>query len=83
MGSDIKEGSKVQRTTGLLQGMACESKDEHCITQKGTQPSQTGSEGFIKTQPYAICCCFFAIGECNLINSNFSNPIKFLTDVRI
>jgi hypothetical protein len=23
--------------------------------------------GFIKTQLYAICCCFFAIGEYNLI----------------
>jgi len=67
MGSDIEEGFKVQRTTGQLQGMACESKDEQCITQKGTQPSQTCSEGFIKTQPYAICCCFFPIGEYNLI----------------
>jgi len=26
-----------------------ESKDEHCITQKGTQPSQTCSGWFIKT----------------------------------
>ena len=26
MGSDIKEGSKVQRATGQLQGMACEKK---------------------------------------------------------
>jgi len=32
-----------------------------------TQPSQTCSGGFIKTQLYAICCCFFAIGEYNLI----------------
>ena len=30
------------------------------------QPSQTCSGGFIKTQLYAICCCFFAIGEYNL-----------------
>ena len=44
-----------------------ESKDEHCITQKDTQPRQTCSGGFIKTQLYAICCCFFAIGEYNLI----------------
>ena len=36
---------------------------EHCITQKDTQPSQTSSGGFIKTQLYAICCRFFAIGE--------------------
>ena len=40
-----------------------ESKGEHCITQKDTQPSQTCTGGFIKTQLYAICCCFFAIGE--------------------
>ena len=26
MGSDFKEGSKVQRTTGQLQGMACHSR---------------------------------------------------------
>jgi hypothetical protein len=26
MGSDFKEGSKVQRTTGQLQGMACYSR---------------------------------------------------------
>ena len=39
------------------------SKDEHCITQKDTQPSQTCSRGFIKTQLYATCCYFFAIGE--------------------
>jgi len=32
-----------------------------------TQPSQTCSGGFIKTKLYAICCCFFAIGESNLI----------------
>jgi len=31
------------------------------------QPSQTCSGGFIKTQLYAICCYFFAIGEYNLI----------------
>ena len=37
-----------------------ESKDEHCITQKGTQPCQTCSGGFIKTQLYASCCCFFS-----------------------
>ena len=44
-----------------------ESKDEYCIAQKDTQPSQTCSGGFIKTQLYAICCCFFAIGEYILI----------------
>jgi len=44
-----------------------ESKDEYCIAQKDTQPSQTCSGGFIKTQLYAICCCYFAIGEYNLI----------------
>jgi len=43
------------------------SKDEHCITQKDTQPSQACSGGFIKTQLYAICCCLFAIEEYNLI----------------
>ena len=43
------------------------SKDEHCITQKDTQPRQTCSGGFIKTQLYVICCCFFAIGEYDLI----------------
>ena len=47
---------------------ACyDTKDEHSITQKDTQPSQTCSGGFTKTQLYAVCCCFFAIGECNLI----------------
>ena len=46
------------------------SKDEHCITQKDTQPSQTCSGGFIKTQLRAIRCCFFAIGEYNLIKFN-------------
>jgi hypothetical protein len=35
--------------------------------KKDTQPSQTCSGGFVKTQLYAICRCFFAIGECNLI----------------
>jgi hypothetical protein len=44
-----------------------ESKDEYYIAQKDTQLSQTGSGGFIKTQLYAICCCFFSIGEYNLI----------------
>ena len=43
--------------------MVHESKDEHCITQKDTQPSQTCSGGFIKTQLCAICWCFFAIKE--------------------
>ena len=43
------------------------SKDGRSITQRDTQPNQTCSGGFIKTQPYAICCCFFAIGEYNLI----------------
>ena len=47
-----------------------ESKDEHCITQKDTQPSQTCPGGLIKTHLCAICCCFFAIGEYNLIQSN-------------
>jgi len=28
MGSDIEEGSKVQRTTGQLQGVACHSRRE-------------------------------------------------------
>ena len=28
MGSDIKEGSKVQRATGQLQGMACHSRGQ-------------------------------------------------------
>ena len=37
---------------------------------KDTQPSQTCSGGFIKTQLYATCCCFFAIGEYILILSN-------------
>jgi hypothetical protein len=31
------------------------------FTQKDTQPSQTCSGGFIKTQLEAIGCCFFAI----------------------
>jgi len=44
-----------------------ESNDEHYITQKGTQPSQTCSGVFIKTQLCAIYCCFFAIGEYNII----------------
>ena len=30
------------------------SKDQHCITQKDTQPSQTCSGEFIKTQLYAL-----------------------------
>ena len=47
-----------------------ESKDEHFITQKDIQPSQTCSGGFIKTQLRAIRCCFFAIGEYNLIKFN-------------
>jgi hypothetical protein len=52
--------------------MGVKSKDGHCITQKDTQPSQTCSGGFIKTQLYAICCCFFAIGEYNPIQSYFT-----------
>ena len=40
-----------------------ESKDEHHIAQKDTQSSQTRSEEFIKTQLYALCCCFYAIGD--------------------
>jgi hypothetical protein len=44
-----------------------ESKDEYFNAQKDPQPSQTCSGGFIKTQLYAFCCCFFAIGEYNLI----------------
>jgi hypothetical protein len=61
-----------------------ESKDEYCIAQKDTQPSQTCSGGFIKTQLYAICCCFFAIGEYNLIQSyrkeTTTNSIKLRFD---
>jgi len=30
--------------------------------------------GFIKTKLYAICCCFFSIGEYNLISSNPCTP---------
>jgi hypothetical protein len=43
-----------------------------------TQPSQTCSGGFIKTELYAACCCFFAIEEYNQIKSNQikSNQIK-------
>ena len=37
-----------------------ESKDEHCITQNGTQPSQTCSGGMIDTQLCVFCCCIFA-----------------------
>ena len=43
------------------------SKDENYITQKDTQPSQTCSGGFIRINFYAICFCFFAIREYNLI----------------
>ena len=43
------------------------SKDEHCITQKESQPSQTCSGGFINAQLYVIRCCLFAIGEYNQI----------------
>jgi len=49
----------------ILQGS--QGKDEHLITQKDTQPSQTCSGGYIKTQLYTVCCCFFAVGEYSLI----------------
>ena len=32
-----------------------ESKDEYCIAQKDTQPSQTCSGGFINAHFFAIC----------------------------
>jgi len=32
-----------------------ENKDEHCITQKDTQPNQTCSGGPINAQLFAIC----------------------------
>jgi hypothetical protein len=51
-----------------------ESKDEHCITQKDTQPSQTCSGGFIKTQLCAICCCFFSVGELGNIIQPYPIP---------
>jgi hypothetical protein len=50
------------------------NKDGHCITQKGTQPSQTCSGGILvlNTQLFAFCylLMFFAIGL------DKSNPIQ-------
>ena len=61
--SDIIEIKSID-PTGFIR---VKMKTEYCIAQKDTQPSQTCSGGFIKTQLYAICCCFFAIGEYNRI----------------
>ena len=54
-----------------------DSKDEHCITQQDTQPSQTCSGGFIIAQLFfAICWCFFATGEYNLIDLGLGSSRK-------
>jgi len=39
----------------------------HCSQEVANSLQKSG--GFIKKQVYAICCCFFAIGEYNLISS--------------
>ena len=59
---DVKNAQATEETRGsdmVAEGMM----DVH----KDAQPIQTCSGGFIKTQLHAIRCCFFAIGEHNLI----------------